>query len=190
MSKSQIIVLVLILGFVYCKNSNQEIDRLEIAKQFYEVLNNSDASKMKYLVADSIIIRENEYDYQETFSSNGYVEWLKWDSVFGPTYEVLEIEKDNGNVKAKISKIDKRITFLHNEPIVTNEVIHFDKGKIIKVEKAQYLIFKERFFVKNRDTLVSWIDKNHPELSGFINDQTEIGGKKYLKAIALYKNRE
>ena len=141
-------------------------------------------------MADSLAIRESEYDYVETFSKKGYVEWLKWDSVFEPTYDILQIEQENKIIKAKISKIDDRISFLHEGPIVTNEVIRFNNNKIISVEKAKYVIFNEKIFLKNRERLLSWIDKNHPELNGFIHDQTEAGGIKYLKAIELYKNRK
>jgi hypothetical protein len=43
------------------------------------------------------------------YSQSDYLEFLKWDSVFDPNYEILEIEQKEGIVKAKISKIDKRI---------------------------------------------------------------------------------
>tara|TARA_R110000868_G_scaffold220806_1_gene472219 strand:- start:1896 stop:2198 length:303 start_codon:yes stop_codon:yes gene_type:complete len=100
------------------------------------------------------------------------------------------MELEDEIVKAKISKIDKRLSFLHHEPIVTNQVIRFDKDKIISIETTEYVIFNDSTFVKNRDGLVNWIDENHPELNGFIHDQTENGGLKYLKAIELYRNKK
>lgn len=190
MNKTIALVLLMTIGLISCKNSNKEIEKLEIAKKYYEVLCNSSVSGIIPFLTDSLLTKENEYDYEQTFSLKEYVEWLKWDSVFDPTYQILDIEQEKGIVKAKISKIDQRIAFLHEEPIVTNQVIRFDNDKISSIETTEYLIFNDSTFVKNRDELVNWINKNHPELNGFIHDQTVTGGMKYLKAIELYKNKK
>ena len=100
------------------------------------------------------------------------------------------MEQEGEIVKATISKMDKRILFLHEVPIVSKEVLHFDKNKISKVEKIIYPVFNDSIFVKNRDEFLSWMNANHPDLNNFINDQTKGGGIKYLKAIVLYKNRK
>jgi hypothetical protein len=73
---------------------------------------------------------------------------------------------------------------------VTDQVIRFDGDRITSIETTKYIIFDDSIFVKNRDELLSWVDINHPELNGFINDQTKTGGMKYLKAIELYKNKK
>jgi hypothetical protein len=190
MIKTIIPSLLIIIGFISCKSSEKEIDTLEIAKKYYKALDQSDHSEMAHLLTDSLVTKETEYEYEQTFSRNEYSEWLKWDAVFEPTYEILEIEQENGVVKASVSKMDKRIAFLHKEPIVTHQVIRFDKDKIISVETTEYVDFNDSTFVKNRDKLVSWIDENHPELTGFIYDQTEYGGKQYLKAIKLYSSKK
>lgn len=189
MNKVIVITLLMTLGFVSCENSEKKIDKLEIAKKYYKILDNSDASEITTLLSDSIVIREKEDDYEERFSKNGYAEWLKWDAVFDPTYKILEIEKENEIVKVKISKIDTRISFLHKAPMVWTEVVQFDNDKILQVERIEYEVFNVTKFVKNRDSLTNWINKNHPELNGFLYDQTEMGGMNYLKAIELYKNR-
>ena len=187
MNKIIVLSLLLTIGFISCKNSEKEIDKLEIAKQYYKVLDNSDDSGIAILLTDSILTKES--DYEQIFSMAEYIEWLKWDSVFDPTYETLQIEQENGIVKAKISKIDKRIFFLHEEPIVTNQIIRFDNDKIISVETTDYVNFNDTTFLKNRSELLSWIDENHPELEGFIHDQTKKGGLKYLKAIELFEKQ-
>jgi hypothetical protein len=184
-----VITLFLTLGLVSCKNSEQKIDKLQIAKKYYKILDNSNATEITTLLSDSIVIREKEDDYEERFSNKGYVDWLKWDGVFNPTYKILEIEEENETVKAKISKIDIRISFLHEVPMVWTEVIKFDNDKIIQVERTGYEVFNVSTFLKNRDSLTNWINKNHPELNGFLYDQTENGGMNYLKAIELYNNR-
>lgn len=190
MSKIKVLLLVVTIGIISCKNSEKEINKLEIVKQYYEVLDKSNVSGIETLLTDSLLTKENEYDYEQTFSKKEYVEWLKWDAVFEPTYEILEIEQENETVKVKISKSDKRIFFLHKEPIVTNQVIHFNKDKIISIETTKYVIFNDSVFIKNRDGLVNWIEKNHPELDDFIYDQSKTGAMKYLKAIELYENNK
>ena len=190
MNKIVNLTLLLLIGFICCKNSRKEIDKLEIAKNYYKALDSSDDLKITLLLTDSLVTKETKYDYEQIFSLKEYIEWLKWDAVFEPSYEILQMEQEDEIVKAKISKIDKRISFLHQEPIVTNQIIRFDNDKIISIETTEYVIFNDSTFVKNRDGIVSWIDENHPELNGFIHDQTETGGLKYLKAIDLYKNKK
>ena len=189
MSKIKVFLLFVIIGIISCKISEKETDILDIAKRYYEVLDKSYVPGIEALLSDSLLTKETEFNYEQTFSKKEYVEWLKWDSVFEPTYKILEIGKENGTVKAKISKMDKRISFLHKEPIVTEQIIHFDKDKIAAIETKKYVIFNDSIFVKTRDGLLNWIDENHPELNGFIYDQTKSGGLKYLRAIELYENK-
>ncbi len=190
MSKITFLLLFITIGIISCKNPEKEIDKLEIAKRYYEVLDKSNILGIENLLTDSLLTKETEYDYEQIFSKKEYVEWLEWDSVFSPTYIILEIGQERGTVKAKISKTDKRISFLHKEPIVTEQVIHFDKNRINRIETTKYVLFNDSIFVKNRDGLVNWINKNHPELNGFIHDQTKSGGMNYLKAIELYENKK
>jgi len=190
MNKIIALSFLLTIGFSSCKTSEKETNKLEIAKKYYKCLNNSDDFGIASILGDSITIRESEDDYEEYFSKKGYVDWLKWDSVFEPTYKILEIKQENETVKAKISKIDKRIFFLHEEPMVWHEIIRFNNNKIIKVDRIHYEVFNIPRFVKNRDGLVSWINENHPELNGFLNAQTKLVGMKYLKAIEMYQNKK
>ncbi|WP_394751272.1 hypothetical protein [Spongiimicrobium salis] len=189
MNRIGILLCFLILGCMSCKNTKKEIDKLELAKRYYEALDTSDRMEMAKLLTDSLLTRETEYDYEQTFSQEEYLEWLKWDSVFGPAYEILDIGEEKGFVKASVSKVDKRILFLHEEPIVTRQHIHFKEDKIITVETTKYEVFKDSIFVKNRTEFLQWINENHPELNGVIYDQTKAGGLKYLKAMQLFEDR-
>ncbi|MGS0526462.1 hypothetical protein ACU8V7_16050 [Zobellia nedashkovskayae] len=194
MKKIIALLVFLTIGFVSCKTSekekNKEISKLEIAKQYYKALDNSDGTMLKTLLTDSLLTKETDYDYEQTFLRDIYIEeWLKWDSVFNPKYKILQITQENENVKAKITKNDKRINFLHKEPTVWNAVIRFDNDKISSIERTN-VIFNEKVWVENRTKLLSWIDENHPELNGFINDQTKSGGIKFLKAMELYENKK
>jgi len=97
----------------------------------------------------------------------------------------MHLEK--GTVRAKVSKTDKRILFFMKKPFLSNQILRFKNNKIISIEEES-LNFDEATWGKNRTELLRWISKNHPELNGSIDDQTEAGAKKLLKALELYKN--
>ncbi|TBM98497.1 hypothetical protein EYD45_16230 [Hyunsoonleella flava] len=187
MNKLTVFLLLITIGTTSCKNSEKELDKLEIAKKFYVAINNSNPSETTELITE--IFTTIDDGFEQKYSGNEYAEWVKWDSVFQPTYEILEIGQENGTVKAKISKIDKRISFLHHEPIITNEIIQFEGNRIKNINRTS-ASFNVDKFVKNRDELVNWITENQPELNGFLNDQTKSGGMNYLKAIELYRNKK
>ena len=188
MIKVNILILLLITGMVSC-SSKEDIDLLKITEKYYKALDESDTSLIKTLLQDSLLTRENEYYYEQKFAKEEYVEWIRWDSVFDPSYEILEIKQIENTVKIQISKKDKRVLFLHEKPIVTNQVVHFNKNKIALVETVEYVVYNDSLFVRNRQRFLDWIDKNHPELAGVIYDQTRIGGMKYLRAIELYQKK-
>ncbi len=181
------LLLLLATGFVSCKSSEKKIDKLEIAKQFFSVHNDSNYSGMSDWFADSLVMKEGLYEL--AYSQSEYVKFLKWDSVFDPSYEVLTIEQVGETVKAKVSKNDMRILFLNEEPFITNQIIRFQNDKIVSVE-IDYVSFNNAIWEKNKNELLNWTKTNHPELDGFINDQTEAGGTKFLKAIELYMAKE
>lgn len=181
-------VLLLIL-FASCNISKKEGNKLELAKTYYQVLDQSKISEISSLISDSLVTKEIGYDYEQVFSKEQYINWLKWDSLFNPTYKILEIEEIDSTVKVKVSKSDQRILFLHKEPTVYAQTLHFEDGKITTIENKN-VIFNDSVWVKNRAIFLKWIDQNHPELNGFIFDQTEKGGLNYLKAIEYYKNRK
>lgn len=184
------LLLISILFLSGCTSTEKKIDRLSIANQYYEALHTADSLKMVTLLADSVIVRQTEYDYEEVFTKDSYAnKWLQWDAEFQPKYMIEDIQLENQKVKAIVSKVDKRINFLHKAPIVTKEVLHFSEGKIDQIETEKYLIFDDSIFVQRRDSLVNWIKNNHPELDGFIYDQTVRGAKNYLKAIELYNTK-
>ena len=74
--------------------------------------------------------------------------------------------------------------------MVWYEIIRFDNNKIVRIERIEYEVFNVDIFIKNRDKLVVWVDKNHSELSGFLYPQTKSVGIKYLKAIELYNKKK
>ena len=111
MNKIIVLSLLLTITLVSCKSSirrkAKETSKLEIAKQYYKALDNSDVYKMSTLLGDSLVVRENADNYEERFSQNGYNVWLEWDSVFKPTYKILEIEEETKLLKQKFQKLIK-----------------------------------------------------------------------------------
>ena len=184
--KSSVLLLILLTS---CNFSNKEGNKLELAKTYYQVLDQSKISEISNLIGDSLVTKEIGYDYEQVFSKKQYIDWLKWDSIFNPTYKILEIEEIDSIVKVKVSKSDQRILFLHKEPTVYYQTLHFEDS-IITIIENNNVVFNDSIWVENRAIFLKWIDQNHPELNGFIFDQTEKGGLNYLKAIEYYKNRK
>ena len=184
-----LIIAVIISSILYnCKKDRKS--NLEIAKTYYKALISSDQKMMQQLLLDSLYTVETDYDYEQTFSREQYaLNWLPWDAAFNPTYEILEINEDNNIVKATISKIDKRIEFLHHQPTIWKEEISFSEDRILKITRTN-VVFNASLWEENRNTFLSWVDEYHPELKGFIFDQTPEGAEKYLRAIQLFSNKE
>jgi hypothetical protein len=135
-------------------------------------------------VDDSILI--SEFDYILANSINDLRTNFQWDSVFNPHYEIVELTIIDKNMEALISKTCRRIRFLHDSAIVYKVNIDFENDKIKKMKTFDYKVFNFEKWQARRDTLVSWIDKNHPEISGFLTNQTLKGAQNYLEAIDLY----
>lgn len=186
--KFKVFYILVLLVVISCKDSKEETELVEITKKYYKVLDESDTFGIEPLIRDTIITRENEYNYEQKFSTKEYVEWLKWDSVFHPTYKIIRIEQENNIVKVQISKTDKRISFLHKEPIITNQIVRFDKDKISHIETVEYVVYNDSLWLENRGHFLDWVNINYPEMNGVIYDQTKMGGIKYLELIQLYEN--
>ncbi|PIB37792.1 hypothetical protein [Maribacter sp. 4G9] len=186
MNKNKILLALCAIGFISCKDSEKFSDT-EIATRYFNMLDTSDYSQIPVLLADSLQTQEGEYT--STYSQEGYKELLKWDAVFDPTYEVMDIEpQGDGTVKAQVSKLDTRIQFLYEKPFISNYYLSVVDGKVSKVA-TEYVDFDAETFGNNRTKLLTFVNNKHPELNDFLQDQTEAGGQKYLKALELYKNQ-
>jgi len=62
-------------------------------------------------------------------------------------------------------------------------LIGIEKGKIRKIKSLDCTNVDWNVWQEEVNNLVSWVTKNHPRLDGFINDMTEAGATRYLKAI-------
>ncbi|MDC6405974.1 MULTISPECIES: hypothetical protein [Maribacter] len=186
MNRILFLVVLCAIGLTSCKQS-EKIPPQEVAKEYFGMLDTSDYAKIPNLMADSLVTEEG--DFTMTYSHEGYEELLRWDAVFDPSYEVLEtVQEENGTVKVRASKIDTRIQFLHEKPIITDNYITFKDGKISSL-RTEYVDFDDETFGNNRTRLLTFINENHPELNGFLTDQTEAGAQKYLQALELYNGQ-
>ena len=68
MNKIIVLSLILTFGFISCKNSEKEMDKIKIAKQYYHVLDNSDYSGITAWFSDTLTTIEGEY--KQTYSQS------------------------------------------------------------------------------------------------------------------------
>ena len=184
----KITVLIFCIAMaISCGQKSKEIDKVQIAEDYIDALNASDYNQVVGLFLDSI--RFNEMDHVRTFTKEDYHSLFQWDSVFGPKYKILDLSEDGDNLHLKVSKVCNRILFLQNSPFITHEIMKIKQGAIQSIDIVEYVDFNDSLWAANRENLVSWINDHHPELNGFIYDQTKQGALNYLKAIEFYKNK-
>ncbi|GMN11417.1 hypothetical protein MTsPCn9_09760 [Croceitalea sp. MTPC9] len=176
--------LTLSLFSVLLGCNEQKPTHKEIVTSYFNAFNSRNYSQIKALVSDSLTITEG--DFITTFDHDSYYEHFKWDSIFKPSYEILEIKEENNQVLATIASKSVRYEFLKNNPLTCKRRTSFTSGKISKIEILDCIDVDWTVWQKERDSLVAWTTSNHPELNGFINDLTMKGAQNYLKAMKLY----
>jgi len=160
----------------------------EIVTEYYDAFNSSDFNRIAAVIADSITIIDGEYVIP--YSVESFHKQFKWDSIFQPTYDIVELEDQKSQIIATVASSSKRYKFLENDPLICSFRISFDANKITMIEALEYTDADWNLWQANRDSLVNWTSRNHPELDGFIHDLTMDGAKNYLKAIDLYEKRK
>lgn len=182
--KNKFLILSLFLLLVGC---NQKLTRQETVKEYYNAFDSANYNEIKELINDSIAIASG--DYVTPYDHESFYEFIKWDSIFKSSYEIIELKEKNDHVFVTVAQHNLRNEFLKNNPLVFQVKISFDSGKISKLEELEYIDVNWSVWNKEKDSLVSWIKDNHTELDGFVNDMTMNGSMNYLKAIELYKTR-
>ncbi|GAA5025089.1 hypothetical protein GCM10011506_09310 [Marivirga lumbricoides] len=165
----------------------QELTHKEIIKQYYDAFNHSDFEKVKELIADSIVFTEG--DYVMPYSKESFHEKFRWDSVFKPTYKIIELKEHGNQVIATVAVTSLRFKFLKNNPLTCSHKFSFKSGEIVKSEALDCIDADWIVWQKERDTLVKWVSMHHPDLNGFIHDLTMKGAVNYVRAMNLYTNR-
>lgn len=166
---------------------NKSLTRSELVTEYYSAFNSSDFDRITTVISDSITIEEGEY--VTPYSNQSFYEQFKWDSIFQPTYEIVELEDQNDQVIVTVASSSKRYEFLQNDPLTCRFIISFQSNKITKLESLECLDANWIAWQTERDSLVNWTSRHYPELDGFIHDLTMNGAINYLKAIELYENR-
>ncbi|WP_299798161.1 nuclear transport factor 2 family protein [uncultured Maribacter sp.] len=179
-------LILFVIGLLFgC--GNEELSRKETVTTYYKAFDSGDFDKIKGIIHDSITIVSG--DFVMPFDKDSFNEFYKWDSIFKPSYEILELVEDNDHLIATISQKNIRNEFLKNNPLKLNVKVSFASGKITKLEELDYIEVNWKDWNQEKDSLVNWIKINHPKLDGFVNDMTMTGAKNYLKAIELYEGR-
>lgn len=173
------------LSFFMMNCSTKKEDLSQTVTDYYNGFKTSDYSQIQNTLSDSLTLIEG--DYVTPFTHKSYHEQFKWDSVFKPRYEIIEIKKLDDKVAATVSVYSPRFEFLKNNPLTCTHLFSFTSGTIAKIENQDCGNANWEVWQKERDSLVKWTRIHHPKLDGFINDLSMNGGINYLKAIELYQ---
>ena len=160
----------------------------ELVTEYYSAFNSSNFNRLNAIIADSITIEEG--GYVMSYTKESFHEQFKWDSIFQPTYRIVELEELNSHIIATVEPSSKRCKFLKNDPLTCRFRIFFNSNEITKLELLDCLNADWKIWQSERDSLVNWTGRNHPVLDGFIHDQSMNGAINYLNAIELYEERK
>jgi hypothetical protein len=184
--KKTIFILLLLSFLIACKS--EKATHQEIVTNYYKARDAFNYNALKTVIDDSITVIGG--DYVMPYNLDSYYEEFKWDSIFRTSYKIVELIEEDDWVMATVVSNSIKYEFLKNNPLTCQYRISFNSDKISKIESLECLGVNWDIWQEQKDTLVSWIDKNHPKLDGFIHDMTMNGALNYLKAIALYKEEK
>ena len=172
-----------------CKSSSNNLTSEKIVVGYINGLNESSFKQIESVISDSLTTMEGGFVLTE--SSKDYYVHFQWDSVFSPKYDIVNSSKISDNaIELTLSKTCKRIKFLHDTVTIYKARFDLANKRIIKIDNFDLVYFDTLKWSSRRDTLVAWIKLHHPDLDGFVYDQTLLGAQNYLKAIELYKNKK
>ncbi|MBN2664588.1 MAG: hypothetical protein JXR68_13145 [Bacteroidales bacterium] len=186
--KFNLLFIFSILFLFACGESEKKTTPEEIIEKYYSGLNEANFNVFSEYLSDSIIFQETDFvlaSNKEEFKTN-----FDWDVTFEPKYEILEIKNIDDKYEVTLSKNCKRIELLQDTVMVYKTIFDISNEKIDKIVISEFVLVNFELWMQRRDSLENWINENHPELSGFVFDQTQEGAENYLKAINLFENFE
>ncbi len=164
--------------------SDQKLTPGETVIRYYAARDALNFNETEKLLSDSITITEG--DYVMSYNTDNFYEVFKWDSLFQPSYKIVELEENKNHIVVTVFLNSIRLNFLNHGPMTCQYKITFRDEKIAKFESLDCTDVDWNTWQKNRDHLVRWTHDNHPELGGFIHDMTANGARNYLHAIEHY----
>ncbi|MEP2281180.1 hypothetical protein [Maribacter sp.] len=181
------LALTIFLIVIVTSCSTQNHSQKDAVTNYYKAFDSGKFNKIKEVIHDSLTIVSG--DYVMPFNKNNFYEFYTWDSVFKPSYEVIELTKNGDEIIATIAQKNLRNAYLKNNPLKLKVKISFTAGKITKLEELDYIDVNWDTWNQRKDSLVSFIQTKHSKLDGFVNDMTMKGAINYLKAIELYRKQ-
>ncbi|MDO1502143.1 hypothetical protein Q2T40_18565 [Winogradskyella maritima] len=167
---------------VSCISTDSETQQI---KRYYSGFQDGDYSKIKAVLADSVTLISG--DNVMPFNPESYYKQFKWDSVFQPKYKLNSITVQHKKRIAKVSLNSMKIKFLQNNAMSCSYEFSFVDGKISKIKELDCPTADWPLWGQRVDSLVQFIEKNHPDLDGFIHDLSMQGAQNYLDAIEAYE---
>lgn len=184
MIKRLLVFAVCILGLACSVHHNSKKAQV---KTYYVGFIKGDYSLVKQVLADEFITVEG--DFTTAYTPTTYHELFKWDSVFKPVYQIKKIVEAGNEVTATVAVSNHKFEFLKNNPLVFKNRFSFKNGKISKSVNIEFIGTDWDAWEAQKQALINWIAKEHPDLDGFIHDLTLKGALNYERAIHLYLNR-
>ncbi len=170
-----------------CTSSSDDLTPEKIVANYINGLNESNFESIKPYLSDSLTTMEGGFVLAKNCAE--YYIHFQWDSVFTPQYSLINSKQlSDHSVEVTLSKIGKRIQYLHDTPTVYKAKFDFANNRITQIDNTDLMVFDTLKWTNRRDTLVTWIKIHHPDLDGFVYDQTPNGAQNYLKAIALFNS--
>ncbi|MBU2947883.1 hypothetical protein [Zobellia uliginosa] len=182
--KITLLILSLLLALTACNTQNPT--HKETVTTYYQAFDSGDFNTIKTVANDSLTIVSG--DFVVPYNHVSLYEMFKWDSIFRSSYEIIEMEGKGTEVIATIGQKNLRNAFLQKNPLKYQVKISFTSDKVSKIEELGYTDNDFSVWSAKKDTLVSWVKENHPELDGFVNDMTMTGAMNYLRAIEFYES--
>jgi hypothetical protein len=180
---TKISFLFITLSFAFL--SSCQPDSRQIIKDYYAGLNASNFEQITNCISDSLVTSEMEYVL--TRNRSELYNQFQWDSVFQAHYEIMDIKQDSDAYEVTLSKNCKQIHFLQDTSITYKVRIDLMNSRISKIQLTHYMDLNFEKWQYRTESLIAWVDQNHPELSGFNNDLTKTGAQNYVMAVDLWK---
>ena len=184
--KNTFLALFILCFLTGCKEHN--LSHKEIVSKYYNSFDSGNYNEIKAVLNDSVT--QIAGDFVTPYNHDSFYEFFKWDSIFEPSYKIVELVEKNNDILVTVAQENVRNEFLKNNPLLYKVKVSFISSKISKLEELESIDTNWEIWIQERDSLVNWIKNNHPDLDGFVKDMTMKGSKNYLKAIELFTSNK